>query len=185
MNIRQLPATQADLIMAGDFNAHSAEWGSGTIDTRGTLLADFALALGLVVCNVGSKPTYRRVNAASVIDVTLARPLPGNYPLVEDWDALEEVYSASDHLYIKFTVATPDVHPRSLARDRISGWSVKKLKLEKAHAYWDLVGVPQSRMIAEARAVDVTLMKRDIKVEILERCKPSGCRPLMWHGQDV
>jgi len=143
-SIRQLSATQADLKVAGDFNAHSAEWGSGTIDIRGTMLADFALAMGLVVCNVGSKPTYRIVNAASVIDVTLARPLPGNHPLVEDWEVLEEVYSASDHLYITFTVATPDVLPRVLARDRVSGWSVKKLNPEAAYAYWDLVGVPQS-----------------------------------------
>ncbi|CAI6374150.1 unnamed protein product [Macrosiphum euphorbiae] len=53
-----------NLVVAGDFNSHSPEWGSARLNTRGSMLSDFATSLGLTVCNVGSRPTFSRVNAA-------------------------------------------------------------------------------------------------------------------------
>jgi len=61
------------LVVGGDFNAHSAEWGSSTDDVRGGLLSDFATGAGLVTCNVGTTPTFSRVNARSVVDVSFVR----------------------------------------------------------------------------------------------------------------
>jgi len=89
-SIRSHPSRLANLIVAGDFNAHSSGWGSTTNDERGALLSDQAATLDLIVCNTGSTPTYRRVNSASVIDVTLARSVPNNHPLVNDWRVLED-----------------------------------------------------------------------------------------------
>lgn len=106
------PGAPANLVIAGDFNAHSSEWSSATMDRRGTMLTDLATSLGLAVCNVGSRPTYRRVNDASVIDVTLERAFP-HRRLVSDWLVLEEIYYASDHLYIAFNMLTQTTHTSS------------------------------------------------------------------------
>lgn len=80
-SITQQAVAGTNLVVAGDFNAHSAEWGSSSEDVRGSLLFGFASALNLTVSNEGTVPTYRRANVASVIDVTLARS-SGHRPLV-------------------------------------------------------------------------------------------------------
>jgi len=71
-SIRHRVGAAMNIVVAGDFNSHSAEWGSSTDDTRGSLQSSFASALDLTVCNVGTVPTFRRANATSVIDVTFA-----------------------------------------------------------------------------------------------------------------
>jgi len=145
-SIRLQANGQVNLIVAGDFNAHSASWGSATDDARGSLLFDMASSLNMTVCNRGSSPAYARVNAASVIDVTWTRPLPGNHPLVNNWTVLEDAYSASDHSYIAFTVsAQPRLiadGPYSHSGALIPGWSVRKLNPALMNIYWDLVGAP-------------------------------------------
>jgi len=142
-SIRNQTIAGSDIIVAGDFNSHSAEWGSATDDARGSLLSDFAASLELVVCNVGSTLTYRRVNAASVIDVTFSRSR-GNRHLVSDWSDIAGCYASSDHEYIVYTVLKPEA-PRPAADHivtRFAGWSKKKLSLEAINAHWDRTGTP-------------------------------------------
>jgi len=62
-SIRYQADAATDIVVAGDFNAHSAEWGSSSEDVRGSLLSGFASALDLMVCNVGKVLTLKRVNA--------------------------------------------------------------------------------------------------------------------------
>jgi len=141
-SIRNKPST--NLIVAGDFNSHSAEWGSATLDTRGSMLSDLISTLRLRVCNVGTRPTYRRVNATSVIDVTFERALPAYHPLVADWMVVEEAYSASDHQYITYRVSATAL--RTVAsgpvRSRVPGWSVRKLNPDAAAVFWETIGPP-------------------------------------------
>jgi len=73
LSISYQPRAPVNLVVAGDFNSHFPEWDSARLDTRGSMLSDFATSLGLTVCNVGSRPTFSRANAASIIDVTLKR----------------------------------------------------------------------------------------------------------------
>ncbi|KAG5870209.1 hypothetical protein JTB14_017950 [Gonioctena quinquepunctata] len=63
---------QSEKIIAGDFNAKSAEWGSPTTDARETILMCWTSTLNLIVQNRGSKPTFVRRATRSFIDVTLA-----------------------------------------------------------------------------------------------------------------
>lgn len=65
---------ELDLIVGGDFNAKSAEWGSTEDDERGNLLADMTAGLDLQTANVGNKPTFRYRASSSVIDVTFVCP---------------------------------------------------------------------------------------------------------------
>ncbi|KAL4082654.1 hypothetical protein QTP88_029715 [Uroleucon formosanum] len=127
------------LIVAGDLNSHSAEWGSSSDDTRGLMLSGFASSLGLHVCNVGTVPTFSPVNASSVIDVTFARSPPGTCPLVENWRVLTELESASDHLYVEYTVADfarPAAVPPASRNTMEGAWAVRKLSPSALEEYW-------------------------------------------------
>lgn len=64
---------QLDLVVAGDFNAKVALWGSASTDERGRILTEFAAAHDLQVGNSGNTPTYQAGQRTSVIDFTLAR----------------------------------------------------------------------------------------------------------------
>jgi len=143
-SIREHTTSPVNLVVAGDFNAHSAGWGSANNDARGSLLSDLISTLDLAICNRGSTPTYSRVNAESVIDITLERPLPDNYPLVTNWRVLEGTYSASDPAYVSYTVGVPRTPPtRGNSRGvRTPGWSIRKLNPAAAELYWALVGAP-------------------------------------------
>jgi len=80
------------VIIGGDFNAWSQEWGSARNDARGDQLADLAASLDLMVGNVGTKPTYHRINAETVIDVTFHRYRPRL--ALTHWRVMDEVESA-------------------------------------------------------------------------------------------
>lgn len=47
-----------DLVVAGDFNAKVALWGSATTDAKGDILREFAAAHDLQIRNRGNTPTY-------------------------------------------------------------------------------------------------------------------------------
>jgi len=123
---------EAVLVVGGDFNAHSADWGSATEDVRGGLLSDFAAGAGLDPCNTGFTPTYSRVNAQSVVDVTFVRLTAGIE--VSDWEVLDRVHSASDHRYIVYKV--DQANRVRLGGDRgltasCKGWATRKLDRRK------------------------------------------------------
>lgn len=96
-------ASISPVIMAGDFNAKSHEWGSPVEDTKGTKLAELAASLELVVCNRPSLPTFIRSNpyAESWMDVTFASERL--ISKINDWRVSLE-YSASYHRHILFTL---------------------------------------------------------------------------------
>ncbi|CAI6358207.1 unnamed protein product [Macrosiphum euphorbiae] len=137
--IRDSVDNDDNLIVAGDFNSHSAEWGSARDGPRGTMLSGLAASLGLLPCNVGSVPTYSRVNAESVIDVTFARFQPNASPPVANWSVLTELDSASDHFYVEFTVANSSAIPTSAPVVRTAAakaWAIKKLFPEALEEHW-------------------------------------------------
>lgn len=114
------------LVICGDFNAWSQEWGSRRNDRRGEQLADLAASLGMTVENTGNTATYRRINAESIIDITFSRlAAPA---VIRGWSVLENVESASDHRYVHFSIhSSPDVDEDETYRNRPAGWSFRKL----------------------------------------------------------
>jgi len=60
------------VIVAGDFNSKSPEWGSPTEDRRGRAMADLLASAGLTVCNQGNAPTFVSEASRSQLDLTLA-----------------------------------------------------------------------------------------------------------------
>ncbi|KAE9537402.1 hypothetical protein AGLY_006425 [Aphis glycines] len=111
-----------EILVAGDFNAWSVEWGSRINNHRGSLLSDLVNSLGLTVVNTGSTPTFRRAAATSVIDVTFSRAVE-----IVDWRVLE-ADSLSDHSYVFYKTASQRLatHSAEPANNEHSGWSVTK-----------------------------------------------------------
>lgn len=93
-----------EIIIAGDLNAKSTEWGMSWSDTRGDEVADTIARLDLVILNTGSVSTFRRPGCReSILDISLATP--DTAARISRWEVLE-TYSGSDHQYIQFIIAT-------------------------------------------------------------------------------
>ncbi|KAL4107313.1 hypothetical protein QTP88_017680 [Uroleucon formosanum] len=129
------------VIIGGDFNAWSQEWGSARNEARGDQLADLAAILDLLVGNVGTKPTYRRRNAESVIDVTFHRCQP--CLALTHWRVMDEVESVSDHSYIQFWLErfqrTPD---QDDPPERLRGWAYRQLNLDALTSHLAIAPLP-------------------------------------------
>jgi len=143
-SIRNQPGAPGNLVISGDFNSHSPEWGSARLNARG-MLSDFATSVGLSVCNVGTRPTFKRANAASVIDVTFERLPSRGRQLVTEWTVLEDTFSTSDRFYIEYHVSPrfPQVTSQQPTGARAPGWSVKKLNPAAAELFFALAGPPR------------------------------------------
>ncbi|EFN77128.1 hypothetical protein EAI_10688, partial [Harpegnathos saltator] len=99
------------VVVAGDFNAHSEEWGCSPRqrDPRGNVVADWAAELGLVLMNTGSTCTCVRPGGGeSVIDLTLASPSAARN--FREWVVEEERESLSDHRYVMWFLPLSTPH---------------------------------------------------------------------------
>ncbi|EFN81225.1 hypothetical protein EAI_04699, partial [Harpegnathos saltator] len=73
------------VVIAGDFNAHSEEWGCSPRhrDPRGEAVIGWAAGLGLLLMNRDSTSTCVRPGGQSVIDWTWATPWAAG--LFQEW----------------------------------------------------------------------------------------------------
>ncbi|XP_025207247.1 uncharacterized protein LOC112603061 [Melanaphis sacchari] len=109
------------VIVAGDFNSKSQEWGSPREDARGKALADLTASLGLTTCNRGNAPIFVRGASESHLDLTFASNSAASQ--VRDWNVLDEE-SLSLHKYIGYTIgATRKQH----LKPTHNGWAFRKL----------------------------------------------------------
>jgi hypothetical protein len=116
-----------DIVIAGDLNAKSAEWGSPVENRRGTLLSEWVARNRMVVHNQGIRPTFMRGNSQSYIDVTISNGKAAKK--IQRWQVME-IETLSDHQYISFEIE--DKHnQRSQIRDEaVTGWRVKRLNTQ-------------------------------------------------------
>ncbi|KAH8265925.1 hypothetical protein KR026_009514, partial [Drosophila bipectinata] len=61
---------RSPVVIGGDFNAWSPEWGSRAPNERGTSLLEHFAALDVVLANRGQKLTYSKAGRGSIIDIT-------------------------------------------------------------------------------------------------------------------
>jgi len=109
------------VIVAGDLNSKSPEWGSPIEDRRGRALADLVASTGLSVCNQGNRPTFLRGASESHLDLTLVTQASASK--ITGWMVLEEE-SLSLRRYIKFNVAGGSGHHQNNAKRH---WAFRKL----------------------------------------------------------
>jgi hypothetical protein len=60
------------VLVLGDFNAHSTQWGNSATNTSGRWLTDWAAGLGLLLVNKGTASTCVAWREFSVVDITWA-----------------------------------------------------------------------------------------------------------------
>lgn len=116
--------TEGEIIVAGDLNAKSTEWGMDRSDTRGNDVSDMAARLDLVIINEGNTTTFRRPGyRETIIDITFATP--NTAAAIRNWRVMED-YNASDHQYIQFVIAGAKPDSANTKHQR-KGWNEKKL----------------------------------------------------------
>ncbi|CAB0040992.1 unnamed protein product [Trichogramma brassicae] len=113
------------LIVVGDFNAWSTEWGCRVTRRRATALLDAFAALEAVLLNTGDMPTFTGPLGYSVIDLTFASDTLA--PQITSW-AVSELYSHSDHQAIVFKIKTARP-PRPLTHQSCK-WNASTLDTE-------------------------------------------------------
>ncbi|XP_043604105.1 uncharacterized protein LOC122577087 [Bombus pyrosoma] len=86
------------VIVLGDFNAHSSQWGDARTDTRGRMLTEWAAVLGLLLANRGTASTCVAWRGSSVVDITWATA--ELYRRIRGWRVADRMETLSDHLYI-------------------------------------------------------------------------------------
>ncbi|XP_033317575.1 uncharacterized protein LOC117215308, partial [Bombus bifarius] len=99
---RRLPR---QVLVLGDFNAHSTEWGNARTNASGRMLSNWAAGLGLLLVNRGSTSTCVTCRGSSIVDITWASPEA--FRRKSGWRVAEGVETLSDHLYIFMEVDAP------------------------------------------------------------------------------
>lgn len=87
------------ILVAGDFNSKSPEWGSDRLDKRGITVSEMIVRHNMVACNEGLVHTFRRGNSGSVVDITFASMGIGTC----GWRVKEDI-TLSDHQYIMYDI---------------------------------------------------------------------------------
>ncbi|XP_072380731.1 uncharacterized protein [Diabrotica undecimpunctata] len=96
------------LIIGCDANAHHTVWGSTNINARGEYILNFILSEGLVISNIGNKPTFVTKARKEVLDLTLCTSRISD--IITNWFVSDEP-SCSDHRHIRFDL---DIFPSEI-----------------------------------------------------------------------
>jgi hypothetical protein len=108
------------VLVLGNFNAHSTQSGNSATYTRGRWLTDWAAGLEHVLANKGTASTCVAWGGSSVVVVTWA--ISDLYERIRDWRVALGVATLSDHLYIFIEVIQEDVDKNN-SRDARGGAS--------------------------------------------------------------
>ncbi|XP_060830192.1 uncharacterized protein LOC132914800 [Bombus pascuorum] len=86
------------VLVLGDFNAHSTQWGNNRTTARGRELTNWTAGLRLLLINQGSVSTCVGWRGTSVIDLTWATPRL--HARIHNWRVTLEMETLSDHIYV-------------------------------------------------------------------------------------
>ena len=190
------------VIVAGDFNAKSPEWGHPVEDDKGSRLAELAASLRLAVLNRGRVPTFMRPRpfAQSCIDVSFASE--SIVSRIVDWEVLE-TESLSLHRYVSFSLAAVR-RPGAVLADprhgRAKGWVTGRgidqvsfaTSLRRARDEWDARGANAATLrppegIADALAAEFEEVVAAACDDLLPRrgSPPTGKRAVHWWTPEI
>ncbi|XP_024882910.1 uncharacterized protein LOC112461763 [Temnothorax curvispinosus] len=178
------------MVVAGDFNAKSALWGSPVTDRRGRILETWAAGLDLVIVNSGQVQTCVRRQGGSIIDLTWASPPVARR--IEGWRVAEETESLSDHLFIEMSLSVipPEVQARRrVAESRFPRWALKKINTDLIRAamsvsLWAEDPVSSSEEVDEAAGWIGDLMAAACDAA-MPRIKPMVRKAAYWWTEEI
>lgn len=100
------------IVVGGDFNARSVEWGDTITNAQGAILDDIASSCGFYCLNNG-EPTFRLQDRhASVLDLTFAK----NLNLTPTWSVNSNKLTNSNHLPVIVEFGNNPIPPRATKR---------------------------------------------------------------------
>ncbi|XP_051159331.1 uncharacterized protein LOC127280415 [Leptopilina boulardi] len=180
-----------DVLIAGDFNSKSPEWGESRLDRRGTLVANMVAANDLVVMNRGRKFTFRRGVAGSIIDLTIASPRVARR--IREWSVLDET-TMSDHQYIEFIVSEKNLggNNRLQGGSKKPSWNLRRLNRERLaeslaesrsiqELGWTTKPITLEEKVREARRVIIAACRNSMP----RRQKRKAKKALYWWNDDL
>ncbi|CAB0043883.1 unnamed protein product, partial [Trichogramma brassicae] len=122
-NITEEARGRRPLVIAGDFNAWSTEWGCRETRPRASILLDSLALLDAVLLNTGDVPTFNGRQGSSIVDLTFVCETLA--PRVKSW-TVSEWYTHSDHQAILFEIEDTGTTTRPSTRQSYR-WNARTL----------------------------------------------------------
>ncbi|CAB0041916.1 unnamed protein product [Trichogramma brassicae] len=122
-NITEEARGRRPLVIAGDFNAWSTEWGCRETRPRASILLDSLALLDAVLLNTGDVPTFNGRQGSSIVDLTFVCETLA--PRVKSW-TVSEWYTHSDHQAVLFEIEDTGTTTRPSTRQSCR-WNARTL----------------------------------------------------------
>ncbi|CAB0032713.1 unnamed protein product [Trichogramma brassicae] len=130
-NITEEARGRRPLVIAGDFNAWSTEWGCRETRPRASILLDSLALLDAVLLNTGDDvPTFNGRQGSSIVDLTFV--CETLTPRVLSW-TVSGLYTHSDHQAIVFEIEDDGASSRPSTR-RSYRWNARTLDVDRFSA---------------------------------------------------
>lgn len=171
---QHLRANSAEVVITGDFNAKSPQWGMNQTDRRGQIITEWIASNDLVVINQGSKPTFVHQNYGSILDLTLATVNIARN--IKNWNVLE-METLSDHNYIMFDVL--EEKQTGGTKSITQGWQIKKLDHRRLQEEVETLGEIQDYMELKTKLKTIcdSVMPRKQMIK--------GRRRVYWWNEEI
>ncbi|CAB0029871.1 unnamed protein product [Trichogramma brassicae] len=144
-NITEETRGRRPLVIAGDFNAWSTEWGCRETRPRASILLDSLALLDAVLLNAYDVPTFNGRQGSSIVDLTFV--CETLTPRVLSW-TVSGLYTHSDHQAIVFEIEDDGASSRPATR-RSCRWNARTLDVDRFSA------VVSSASVAPGTAKDM------------------------------
>ena len=161
------------VVIAGDFNAWAAEWGSRLTNPRGSSLLEALAKLNVDLVNEGTSTTFRREGRESIIDVTFCSP---SLRRSTNWRVCEG-YTHSDHQAIQFRICQT---AGSTQRQRTPG--ERRWKTDHFNKELFIEALRRERPTTTLSTAELTaVLVRACDTTMPRRTEPkNGRRPAYW-----
>uniref|UniRef100_A0ABD2W9Q0 Reverse transcriptase domain-containing protein n=1 Tax=Trichogramma kaykai TaxID=54128 RepID=A0ABD2W9Q0_9HYME len=174
-NITEEARGKRPLVIAGDFNAWSTEWGCRATRPRASILLDSLALLDAVLLNTGDVPTFSGRQGSSIVDLTFVSKSLA--PRVLSW-TMSGWYTHSDHQAIVFEIEDAGTSTRPSTR-QICRWNARTLDADRFSA------VVSGASVAPGTAEDMASSLMDVITGACDAfmTKANPCRrrePVYW-----
>lgn len=160
------------VILGGDLNAKSPEWGSNKLDRRGRILSEWIAAENLVIANQGNTPTFKKRDMESVIDITLA----SEGLQISNWKVIDDVENGSDHQYICFEITQTITQTPTSTK----GWNLKTFDIEKLKECMGMQNMDDIESAEDLTTLAANLCKKTMKTRVMK-----SRREVHWWNDNI
>ncbi|XP_011882764.1 PREDICTED: uncharacterized protein LOC105570281, partial [Vollenhovia emeryi] len=176
------------ILIAGDFNAKSALWGSRRPDCKGAEVEAWADRLGLHLVNTGTKSTCVRPQGESVVDITWVSPAAAR--IITAWRVAEEVDLLSDHLMLEMEAHLTPPRRDEPGDRRPLRWATRKLDPDKLQASLAAeTWAPRATVTREGEIEEEVIWMRQAMTRACDQAMPrstfSARRATYWWSEEL